>query len=101
MQIIQLSKCTDVTYLLHIKKEGIKIGTPKYIINFDFFNNDSEELWYFYGLLASDGYINDNVIELCLNNKDEKIWLCNVTHEVCGEHPAELFITHIFPLQKG
>ena len=43
-------------------------------------------MWYFYGLLASDGYINDNVIELCLNNKDEKI-LSDLRDIICPGKP--------------
>lgn len=49
------------------------MGQPKYQINYDFFNEDSEQYWYFLGLISSDGYISDNTIELCLNKKDEHI----------------------------
>lgn len=29
----------------------------------------------------------------CANNME--IWICNVTHTVCGEHPEYIFITNI------
>jgi len=25
-----------------------------------------------------------------------RIWICNVTHTVCGEHPEKIFITNIY-----
>lgn len=48
------------------------MGVAKHKVNMDFFEKDSEALWYFLGLLASDGYIADR-IELTLNNKDRYI----------------------------
>ena len=48
----------------------IEIGIAKYPINFEFFNKDSEEYWYFLGLVSSDGYVSDSNIEICLNKKD-------------------------------
>lgn len=48
------------------------MGVPIYKINIDFFKN-SEEYWYFTGFVASDGYISDEKVELCLNKKDEEI----------------------------
>lgn len=41
--------------------------------NYDFFNEDSEELYYFLGFIASDGYVSDNLITLELNKKDKNI----------------------------
>ena len=49
------------------------MGVPIYKINYDFFNKDSEEYWYFAGFIASDGYVSDEKVELCLNKKDEEI----------------------------
>lgn len=49
------------------------MGVPIYKINYDFFNKDSEEYWYYAGFIASDGYISDEKVELCLNKKDEEI----------------------------
>ena len=46
------------------------MGTPKYKINKKFFTNKNEEYWYFLGLISSDGYISDEKVELCLNEKD-------------------------------
>lgn len=43
-------------------------------------------MWYFYGLLASDGYISDYNIELCLNNKDKGI-LDRLRNIICPEKP--------------
>lgn len=48
------------------------LGACKYNIDYDFFQ-DSEEYWYFLGLLASDGYISNDRIELGLNIKDTHI----------------------------
>lgn len=49
------------------------MGKHLYNYNWDFFEKDSEELYYFLGFIAADGYISDNEIELTLNEKDIKI----------------------------
>lgn len=49
------------------------MGKRIYNYNWSFFDNDSEELYYFLGFVASDGYITDNEIEIELNEKDIKI----------------------------
>lgn len=49
------------------------MGSYKYKYNWDFFETDSEELYYFLGFVASDGYISDNEIEIGVNEKDEKL----------------------------
>ena len=46
------------------------MGIAKYNINFDFFRNKNEYYWYFIGLIASDGYISDERVEIALNKKD-------------------------------
>ena len=46
------------------------MGIAKYKINFDFFKNKNEYYWYVLGLIASDGYISDDKVEIALNNKD-------------------------------
>lgn len=51
----------------------IFIGVPIYEINHEFFIYDSEEYWYYAGFIASDGYISDEKVELCLNKKDAEI----------------------------
>lgn len=45
----------------------------KYKINEDFFINKSEELYYFLGFIAADGYITDSTIEIGFNKKDLSI----------------------------
>jgi len=30
-----------------------------------------------------------------MSNSSERIWLCNVTHEVCREHPSRIFINTV------
>lgn len=62
------------------------MGVAKYPINYDFFDSDSEELWYFIGLVANDGYISDDRVELCLNNKDEHI-LAKLRDLICPDKP--------------
>lgn len=47
------------------------MGTYKYKYNWNFFKKDSEELYYFLGFIAADGYINDYAIEIGLNEKDK------------------------------
>lgn len=47
------------------------MGTHQYKYNWDFFEKDSEELYYFLGFVAADGYISDNDIEIGLNIKDK------------------------------
>lgn len=49
------------------------MGKHLYNYNWNFFEEDSEELYYFLGFIAADGYISDNEIELTLNEKDIKI----------------------------
>lgn len=46
------------------------MGVHKYKYNWDFFEKDSEELYYFLGFVAADGYISNNEIEIGLNEKD-------------------------------
>lgn len=62
------------------------MGITKYPINFEFFKNDSEEYWYFLGLISSDGYISDNNIEICLNKKDKFI-LERLKNLICPTKP--------------
>ena len=47
------------------------MGIQKRKYNLDFFKKDSEELYYFLGFIASDGYVNDGCVSLTLNIKDE------------------------------
>lgn len=49
------------------------MGVKKYKYNNNFFYKDSEELYYFLGFIASDGYISDNEIEIGVNKKDSHI----------------------------
>ena len=69
-----------------MKKGVLIIGTPKYPINFEFFKTNTEEYWYFLGLVSSDGYISDNNIEICLNKKDEHI-LIKLRDIICPGKP--------------
>lgn len=62
------------------------MGVAKYQINKDFFNINSEEYWYFIGLVASDGYVSDTTVEICLNKKDEHI-LIKLRDIICPEKP--------------
>ena len=39
-------------------------------IGWDFFEKDSEEMYYFLGFVAADGYVSDNEIEIGINEKD-------------------------------
>lgn len=47
------------------------MGIHKYKYNWDFFEKDSEELYYFLGFVAADGYISNNEIEIGINIKDK------------------------------
>lgn len=47
------------------------MGVPIYHYNWDFFKKPSEQLYYFLGFVAADGYINDEGIEIGLNEKDK------------------------------
>ena len=64
----------------------IQISKRKYDINYEFFNGDTEEYWYFLGLVSADGYVSDNIIELCLNKKDEYI-LIKLRDIICPQKP--------------
>lgn len=46
------------------------MGIAKYKVNYDFFKNKNEYYWYVIGLIASDGYVCDDKIEIALNKKD-------------------------------
>lgn len=58
----------------------------KYKYNLDFFKNDSPEKYYFYGFLASDGYISDDKISIGINVKDREI-LEKFQKLICPEKP--------------
>lgn len=62
------------------------MGIKKYKFNQDFFNYDSEELWYFYGFIASDGYVADDRISLTLNENDVDV-LINFRDLICPDRP--------------
>lgn len=47
-----------------------KLFEKKYSFNEEFLYKNSHELWYFLGLIAADGYINNERMELALNEKD-------------------------------
>lgn len=48
--------------------------TPIYSYNLDFIEStNNSDYWYITGLLAADGYITDEKIELCLATKDKNI----------------------------
>lgn len=57
-----------------------------YHYNLDFFNKDTEELYYFLGFIASDGYVNDEYVSLALNEKDKEI-LDKFTNIICPDKP--------------
>lgn len=46
------------------------MGVHKYKYNWNFFENDSEELYYFLGFVAADGYLSSQEIEIGLGEKD-------------------------------
>ena len=46
------------------------MGIYKYDYNWNFFKEDTEELYYFLGFVAADGYVSDNEIEIGVNEKD-------------------------------
>lgn len=62
------------------------MGCKKYKFNKSFFENNSEELWYFYGFIASDGYVTDERISLTLNERDSAI-LCKFRDLICSDRP--------------
>ena len=76
--------------------EKISMGHKRVFICFSDIDDENEAIFKFI-LVEHDEYGGwyQNA-----DNRDEKIWLCNVTHEVCGEHPAELFVTFVFPVYK-
>lgn len=63
------------------------IARYKYEINFDFFENKNSEYWYFLGFIASDGYISDDRIEICLNKKDAYM-VENFRDMICPQKPV-------------
>lgn len=69
-----------------ITSGGDMMGVAKYKINDSFFEQDSSELWYYLGFIASDGYVCDEKIELCLNKKDEHI-LFRLRDKICPDKP--------------
>lgn len=64
----------------------VKIGLIKYPINKEFFESKKEEYWYFLGLVSSDGYISDDVVEIRLNKKDGQI-LTKLRDLICPGKP--------------
>lgn len=62
------------------------MGVAKYKYNEDFLNNKNENYWYIAGLLASDGYISDESIEIGLNKKDFDI-INKIKNIMCPNKP--------------
>lgn len=65
------------------------MGTYRYQYNWEFFKEDSEELYYFLGLVASDGYLSNDEIEIGLNEKDLHI-LERLRDLIVPEKPVNL-----------
>lgn len=70
--------------------ETISKGNSTLMIEFSIFND--ENAIYSFNMIEHDEY---GATYQNKDNKDEKIWLCNVVHEVCIEHPGEIFITSV------
>lgn len=62
------------------------MGIHKYKYNWDFFETDSEELYYFLGFVAADGYISNNDIEIGLNIQDKHL-LEHFRDLICPDKP--------------
>lgn len=62
------------------------MGTHKYKYNWNFFEIDSEELYYFLGFVAADGYISNNDIEIGLNIQDKNL-LEQFRDLICPDKP--------------
>ena len=78
------------------------MGTYKYKYNWNFFNKQSEELYYFLGFIAADGYISNNEIEIGLNESDKdlldkfKILICpDKTHAYVLKISCKNKISHL------
>jgi hypothetical protein len=62
------------------------------IISIRFSDSESENAIYSFKLIEHDEY---GATYQNINDVDEKMWLCNVVHDVCIEHPMELFILKV------
>ena len=62
------------------------MGTYHYQYNWDFFKKPSEELYYFLGFVAADGYISNDEIEIGLNESDKAL-LERFRDLICPDKP--------------
>ena len=62
------------------------MGIHKYKHNWSFFETPSQELYYFLGFVAADGYISENEIEIGINKKDIHI-LETFRDLICPDKP--------------
>ena len=64
-----------------------------YILHLKRVEHDDEGAWYeFDGPLYTDAM---SILINELGTDENKIWICNVTHDVFGEHPEELYLLDI------
>jgi hypothetical protein len=69
--------------------ERLSMGFNNVIVQFSTCENENNV--YSYNLIEHDDY--GGTYQNIKNG--EQFWLCNVTHDVCGEHPEKLFINKI------
>ena len=64
-----------------------------YILHLKRVEHDDEGAWYeFDGPLYVDAM---SVLINELGTAENKVWICNVTHDIFGEHPEELYLIDI------
>lgn len=64
-----------------------------YILHLKRVQHDDEGAWYEF-----DGPLYATVMSTLINElgtDENKIWICNVTHDVFGEHPEEMYLLDI------
>lgn len=76
--------------------EKVSLGYDKIAVTFS--DEECEDAMYNFKLIEHD---NCGGTYKNASNENEKIWLCNVVHEVCIEHPMELSILRIEPLSNS
>ena len=79
------------------KKEIVLEVSDEYsnntLLHFNLKKHDSEGAYY-----GISGILYNEFAEVLTNELgiiDHEIWICNVTHDVFGEHPKDIYITNI------
>ena len=69
------------------------VEVPDYLLKLDMREHDDDGAYYIVSGPLFNQYVESNTVNYC---EDYNVaWICNVTHDVFGEHPKEIYIIGI------